>query len=377
MHAFAAKIHRVALSLSRNREYQRAFISRAKWLIRGTTKMQAWSLEYRSNLSGRFAVPLSRTGEQEPHVESCPSDCRANSPLYHVFERRFTYLLTDTVADTSTGATVSCGTSEPPFFIRESISWPFESVLAHGLTVPEPNRAKKTIRGPAAVFPTSMNYYHWLIEDLPLVMRAIESEPTVQLLSSSSGITQRHAIVADYLDATLVPCPELVRIQRQVLPGRAADSFFPHPADCHAVFELGRGLTKGKESHASAVYVSRSRSSRSLKGELQIEGILAQSGFTVVHLEDLAWVDQIRLFQGADLVVGPHGAGLANAVFCTPGTAIIELTVGHHFNRCFEWLAHACDLQYWPIEADSDPSLTVENLATRILDAIRSLRTRM
>ena len=35
--------------------------------------------------------------------------------------------------------------------------------------------------------------------------------------------------------------------------------------------------------------------------------------------------DQILLFQSAEFIIGPHGAGLANLLFCEPGTKVIEL----------------------------------------------------
>ena len=35
-------------------------------------------------------------------------------------------------------------------------------------------------------------------------------------------------------------------------------------------------------------------------------------------------VDQILLFQSAEFIIGPHGAGLSNLLFCEPGTKVIE-----------------------------------------------------
>ena len=34
--------------------------------------------------------------------------------------------------------------------------------------------------------------------------------------------------------------------------------------------------------------------------------------------------DQILLFQSAEFVIGPHGAGLANLLFCEPVNEVIE-----------------------------------------------------
>ena len=48
-------------------------------------------------------------------------------------------------------------------------------------------------------------------------------------------------------------------------------------------------------------------------------------------------VDQILLFQRAEFVISPHGAGLANLLFCEAGTRVIELTPSVEM-RPFFWL---------------------------------------
>ena len=35
--------------------------------------------------------------------------------------------------------------------------------------------------------------------------------------------------------------------------------------------------------------------------------------------------ETISLFEGAKLIIGPHGAGLAHILFAAPGTAVVEL----------------------------------------------------
>ena len=102
--------------------------------------------------------------------------------------------------------------------------------------------------------------------------------------------------------------------------------------------------------------------------EQQLEAFLSAAGFEVVHLEDTQWIEQIRLFQNARVIAGPHGAGLSNLVFARPGTIVIELTVGYMFNRCFEWISHVGGHRYLPMEADSQPGVvTPEDLGRAVL----------
>jgi capsular polysaccharide biosynthesis protein len=39
----------------------------------------------------------------------------------------------------------------------------------------------------------------------------------------------------------------------------------------------------------------------------------------------LPFAEQVAAFAGASHVVGVHGAGMTNAVFCSPGTAVLEI----------------------------------------------------
>lgn len=333
---------------------RRAYVGRLKWLMRGSGDLHAHSLEYRAGLTGRWAIPAKRSAPDDEQVWRCPEGCSANAPLSHLYERRFVYRLNRTVASTASGATLMCGSSEPPFFVRESITWPYESILTHGLEVPEVKQVEQQMTGSAIVFPTTTNYYHWLIEDLPAVLRAARQSEQVPLLAYREGITDRHRTVARHLDRNLVETPLVVAMDEQVLAGRASDSWFMHPADATLLMELGRELTGHDGTHGNdRLYISRRGTSRPLPEEERIEQALQAKGFMILRLEEMAWIDQIRAFQDARTIVAPHGAGLANLVFTPAGATVTEITFGLHYNRCFEWLCHVAGHDYRKVDGDS------------------------
>ena len=350
---------------------RRAYVARLKWLVNGSLALQAHSLEYRAGLTGAFAIPVERSAPDDEIVLRCPDGCAAQAPMSHLYAQRFTYRLSQTVASTMSGATLMCGAPEPTFFVRESITWPLESILSHGLEVPEVKQVAQRVPGVSVVFPTTANYYHWLIEDLPQALRAAEVAPEAAYLAFSRGITDRHRIVARHLGVRLEPMPLIVAMDEQVLPGRSSDSWFVHPADARLLHRLGESLTEATEGDAERVYVSRRHSSRALPGEEHLEALLEANGFTVLHLERLDWVEQIRAFRGARVVVGPHGAGLANLVFTPPGATLVELTNGAQYNRCFEWVCHVAGHAYRMVDSDAFPdSSDPARLAARILQQL-------
>jgi hypothetical protein len=337
---------------------RRAYIGRFKWLMNGSSAMHAHSLEYRAGLTGTFAIKVERSDEDPELVMHCPADCGAHAPLSHLYERRFIYRLRKTVTSTASGATVMCGSTEPPFFVRESITWPFESILTHGLEIPEVKQAANLHSGECVVFPTNTNYYHWLIEELPLVLRAARSFPHAKFVAFRDGITDKHRKVAQLLGITLIESDVIVGLDEQVLPGRSNDSWFVHPTDAALLAEFGQRMANTTEvapadqDSGSRVYVSRRFSKRALPGEEQLEQLLSEQGFTIAHLESMDWAEQVSLFQSASLVVGPHGAGLSNLVFTPTGATLIELTNGNQYNRCFEWICHVVGHRYLAIAAD-------------------------
>ena len=82
---------------------------------------------------------------------------------------------------------------------------------------------------------------------------------------------------------------------------------------------------------------------------------LAEAGFEIYFLEDLSFAYQVRLFGEARSVIGLHGAGLANTVFCKAGTTVIELAPRSRAIACFETIAYHRGLHYSRLLLDSDP----------------------
>lgn len=74
------------------------------------------------------------------------------------------------------------------------------------------------------------------------------------------------------------------------------------------------------------VFASRSDAPvRKIKNEDEIFELFKQHGFERYKLSTLSMVDQILLFNNADIVVSEHGAGLTNILFCNQGTKVIEI----------------------------------------------------
>lgn len=69
---------------------------------------------------------------------------------------------------------------------------------------------------------------------------------------------------------------------------------------------------------------------------------LRRRGFEVVQLETLAVREQLTLAAEAEIVAGPHGAGLAWAVAAPPGCLLFELAAPRLVHNDFRALASVC-----------------------------------
>lgn len=69
-------------------------------------------------------------------------------------------------------------------------------------------------------------------------------------------------------------------------------------------------------------------------------------GFTTIHLEDLSVSEAAHLLVQAEMVIAPHGAGLANMVFCRPGALLLEC-YGWHISQEYWITAQTMGLDYY------------------------------
>mmetsp|Transcript_33006 Transcript_33006/g.45307 ORF Transcript_33006/g.45307 Transcript_33006/m.45307 type:complete len:624 (+) Transcript_33006:140-2011(+) len=114
---------------------------------------------------------------------------------------------------------------------------------------------------------------------------------------------------------------------------------------------------KEKEERKKVLYVSREfGSARKIENEnVLIERLrkeVESMGATLlVHNGKESFLEQINLFRSAHLVVGPHGAGLSNLMFCSPGVKLILFPMDPKADQTFEYMARALDI---PVQLVSD-----------------------
>jgi hypothetical protein len=186
------------------------------------------------------------------------------------------------------------------------------------------------------------NYYHFLLESLPKLLEVMQRLPHCLILIPH----KRPRFVDSFLEQSgfdfITVEDGTWQISGLVCVGR--DPYAPLVRDevdlLMNQFLGPHELSAAEDRKKLWLYVSRVGSTRSLGFEERLEQKLENKGFTVLRPHQLTDIYQnAELFQKAELVVGPHGAGLSNIVFCEKGTRIYELATPNWWNPAFSALS--------------------------------------
>ncbi len=108
------------------------------------------------------------------------------------------------------------------------------------------------------------------------------------------------------------------------------------------------------------IYISRRNTLfRQVRNEIELEPILYKYGFKIIECENMKFRDQISLFKSAEIVCGPHGAGLTNISFCQKNASVLEIIMEERLSvnvgSAFWELACAASLDYHVVSASRIP----------------------
>jgi capsular polysaccharide biosynthesis protein len=226
------------------------------------------------------------------------------------------------------------------------------------LRLPKP-RNLDGVTGVAVTPEAPGNYYHWLIDLLPRIglLKLAEKRfgPFQRLLINGSRAHYEEAsLQASGLDPArtlYVDAGDRFLIRDAIIP--SMDHFAKTVAPWK--IEMLRSLRDARshgQTGARRLYVSRQRAAvRRVINESELEELLTAADFTIVELEFKSWNEQVSMFAGAEVVLAPHGAALANIVFCHPGALVAEIGTRAGYKDFYLQLAASAELRYQFIEA--------------------------
>jgi capsular polysaccharide biosynthesis protein len=200
------------------------------------------------------------------------------------------------------------------------------------------------------------NYFHWLFDALPrihLLKKAgwFDSVDWFIVPSYKTNYQKASLKMVGVDEDKVIEGHENTHIQPDILIASTECRKHNHIPDwvCNFLRDSAFNTLSPSdfETPYPYLYISREDASyRQVENEPELINMLEKFGFKKVLLGPLSFEDQVKLFASAKMIVTPHGAGLANLVFCQKGTEVIELFSPDYISSLYYDLANKAELKY-------------------------------
>jgi hypothetical protein len=203
----------------------------------------------------------------------------------------------------------------------------------------------------------SNSFYHWTCEILP---RALSAASVAGAGARLYLCQQLPRFVFESLEllglaGQCVALPTGVYTAERLAVPSYERAEWPAPEDIH---ELRRRLHASLGSSPGPrrrLLISRGDAvERKIRNEAELLSALNDLGFERVMPGELSFADQARLFADAEVIVGPHGAGLTNILFAPPDCKVVELSIESHYSPSYLMIASILGQPYGYVRCPSD-----------------------
>ena len=196
------------------------------------------------------------------------------------------------------------------------------------------------------------SYYHHMTEVLPRVemirragIRDAELKGWIVNGSSHPYQTeswQRLGLVPETLlpvqDGSYYQCEFLVIPSTPTNPGRIAPWI---PAFLKDLFRV-----QPRQGSRRIYFHRHGTGSREIEDEENLLRLLSSFSFEAFHAEKMTVQEQAQLCAEAEVIAGPHGGALTNAIFAPAGALLLEIFNPRYLNPCYWQLAGICGLRH-------------------------------
>jgi capsular polysaccharide biosynthesis protein len=215
-------------------------------------------------------------------------------------------------------------------------------------------------------------YFHWFFQLLPrleLIRRAGIDIDSIEyfVVNDLSKPFQRESMEALGIDrARIIETSKVpyLRARELIVPSIpiGAGCYWPWMCDFLRATFLRKNAGRKVGAVGRRVYISRGLASyRRVLNEAEVIQLLRRHGFEEISFEQLSMCEQAEYMASCEAVVAPHGAGLSNIVFCSPGTKVIEIFSPELVAGYFWKLSNQMDLDYYYILGEGPQASLTEN----------------
>jgi Glycosyltransferase 61 len=200
------------------------------------------------------------------------------------------------------------------------------------------------------------NYFHWMAFHLPKLLLLEEVGWTGPIIGPSTFKSKECRFIGQTLETVGVPLASCIPADFELFEVEqlAVVNLDPYPD--RILDKLRNRIARPtKGSRPRRFYISRRDGIwRHLVNEAEIMALLLSRGFEILEPGRLSFAAQAEAMAEADVILGLHGAGLANMILCRPGTLVAEIADAARFpHPAYYALASALGHRYWLIRGEA------------------------
>lgn len=183
------------------------------------------------------------------------------------------------------------------------------------------------------------NYYHFFVDTLPQIYLCDDMQIPADVPLIVPHDFDKPAYVKEYLERFPPKRKIIVQGKDQYL--HVKELYVAKETFCNDHFPrigqrvVASGIADAEKGVASPelLFIKRKEGiNRTLSNSTEIEDVARSFGFEVIEPADYTWPQQVKLFSSAKRIIGIHGAGLTNMVFCKErDVRLFELFPGKNY----------------------------------------------
>lgn len=215
------------------------------------------------------------------------------------------------------------------------------------------------------------SYYHWIVDYLPKLKmlnkyeKKTGNEPRILVRKDPASYRQESLELLGYSPERIIEWEN-----NDYIKSRAIFTDHRIKQSEHSLQDYGwlrnrlfdKVNIKNNEYNIKKIYISRQgerddknmhNNERYVNNFQPFKKLIKDYGFKIVRAEEYSLEEQIQLFHSAEVIMGPHGGGLANVIF-GKDPSVIELFPDSFVIPLYSYFCDTLEFDYQPVVVESD-----------------------
>jgi capsular polysaccharide biosynthesis protein len=222
------------------------------------------------------------------------------------------------------------------------------------------------------------NYFHWILECLPRLF-ALQAQGIKAPLLIPEHIYGAHYVKESLADLQVQVITfnfrQTIKVNSLYVASHDSPCAFDPLYLKNVIFKFQELDSPQTKDANRRIYISRKDAGkRKVENETELIPMLQEHAFEIIQMEKLSFREQRELMRETKVLMSIHGAGLANLIFMSEESKVIELHPDvERYNSCFYHLAAALNREYYYRFERADHSNPQEASITIDLEKLENL----